>query len=283
MTGHNPYAPPAAEVTAEAGVPVQGEPQPWEVGEAIRSGWEIYKANWAPLTLGYFVATLVGTIPGQVAPALQLAGVFEEGSFSYYLVHAPLSLVGWLVAEFFAVGFTRAALRATRLGTATFGDFFAGGSRFVAFLVMSFVKTVVVFVGLLFLVVPGIIVALGLMNSGFYVVDQNLGPIASLKASWVSAEGQKSNLLVLALAEVGLTLVGLAACCLGVFVAVPAMLVARAIVYTRMSGTAEPPSPPAGGPGCGPPGGYGPPGYGPPPGYGALPGYGSPPSYGPPG
>ena len=38
---------------------------------------------------------------------------------------------------------------------------------------------------------------------------------------------------------VGLNLMGFAACCLGISVAVPVMLIARAVVYMRMSGTTQ--------------------------------------------
>lgn len=254
MSSYNPYAAPAAPMAPGGGVPVQGEPQPWEVGDAIKSGWEIYKAHWAPLTFGYFVVTLIGMVPQQVAPVLAEVGVLEEKSMVYYALHAPLLIVGWLTSEFLMAGFVRAALKALRTNNATFGDFFAAGGRFIPFLVMSSLRTAATLVGLLFLVVPGVIVSLGFANAPFYVMDQNLGPIAALKASWHSAEGQKGNLLLLLLAEVGLTLVGLAACCLGFFVVVPVVLLARAIVYTKMSGTAPEPAAP---PGPYSPGGYG--------------------------
>ena len=109
------------------------------------------------------------------------------------------------------------------------------------FAAMTFLRTLAIALGTLVFVVPGVLLALGFANAPFYVTDQNLGPVASLKASWASAEGQKGNLLLLLFAEIGLTLVGLAACCAGLFVVVPVVLVARAIVYTRMSGTAPPP------------------------------------------
>jgi uncharacterized membrane protein len=152
---------------------------------------------------------------------------------------------------------------------------------------MSFLRSASIVLGLVLFIVPGVILALGFANAPFFVIDQNLGPIASLKASWQISEGQKGKLLLLALAEIGVTVLGLLACCLGIFVAVPVMMLARAIIYTKMSGTAPTPEAPPGayGPGggygfYGPPGGHGPAGYGPPggPGYGPP----GPPGYGPP-
>ena len=273
MSNYNPYAAPAADHAAAVGggVLLQGEPQPWDVGDAVKSGWEIYKAHWAPLTFGYFVVTLIGMVPQQAAPVLAKAGVLEESSRTYFAVHVPLMIIAWLIGEFFMAGFIHAALRAVRTRNATFGDFFAAGGRFVPFVVMSFLKFCAIFFGFVLLIVPGVILMLGFANASFYVIDQNLGPIAALKASWESSDGQKGNLFLLGLAEIGVTLLGLLACCLGIFVAVPVMFVARAIVYTKMSGTAPPPVAPAGAyaPGYG--GGYGPPGT-----YGISRGYGPP-------
>lgn len=254
MSEFNPYAAPVAAAAPGGDVPARGEPQPWEVGEAIKGGWELYKAHWAPFTIGYFVVTLIGGIPGQVAPMLTLAGTLEEGSRAYYAVHVPLSFLGWLVAEFFMAGFTRAALRAVRTNDAAFGDFFGAGARYLAFVGMSFLKSLAIALGLLLFIVPGVIASLGFANAPFFVLDQNLGPIDALRASWEVSEGQKGNLFVLALAEVALTMLGVFACCLGLFVAVPVVMLARAIVYTRMSGTSPPPAPASAYGSPGPPG-----------------------------
>ena len=234
----------------------------------------IYKAQWAPLTFGYLVATLIGAIPGQVGPTLVLLELIEAKSALYYGIHVPLSVVGWIVAEFFMAGLVRATLRAVHTGDASFGDFFSAGQQFLSFLAMSFLRSLAIVVGLVLLVVPGVILLLGFANAPYFSIDQRLGPIASLRESWASAEGQKSDLFLFVLAEIGLTIVGLLACCVGLLVVVPFMQVARAIVYTRMSGTAAPLAPSAGPP----PGGYGV--YGPP---GTFGGPSGPPGYGPPG
>jgi hypothetical protein len=260
VSNYNPYAAPVAQSTNDGDVPARGEPQPWDVGDAIRGGWEVYKAHWAPLTFGYFVVTLISGVPGQITPSLVLAEVVEQGSTTYYALHLPLSVIGWLVAELLMAGFTRAVLRAVRTNDASFGDFFAAGGRFLPYVAMSFLKSLAMLVGFVLLVVPGIIVGLGFANAPFFVVDQKMGPIASLKASWEVSEGQKGNLFVLSLAEVGLMILGLLACCFGMFVAVPVMMLARVIVYMKMSGTAPPPpaAPPGWAPSGGPPAAGGP-------------------------
>jgi hypothetical protein len=279
VANYNPYAAPAAPPVIVEGVPPVGEPQPWSIEEALRGAWDAYKTSWAPLSLGYFVITLLGGFPGQIPPLLAKLGVLDQHARSYLGLNVGLTIVGWIATQFFTAGFTRVALHSARARSPRFGEFFGGGGNFFVFLVASLLRAVVVGLGFLLLIAPGIILSLGLTNTEFYVIDQKLGPVEAMKASWRSTEGQKGQLFVLGLAEFGIVLLGLLAACFGIIVAVPVMFIARAIVYTRMSGTmaavAAPPSPYGG---FGPPGGSGPRGYGGPPGYGGgPPGYGYPP------
>ena len=158
------------------------------------------------------------------------------------------------------------------------------------------------------LMIPVIVISLGLSMAEFYVVDQGMGPVQALKASWSVTSGQKGKIFLLGLISVGVILLGYLACCIGVFAAMPTIQVANAMVYCALSGTigynafqqygggyGGPPGggyggPPTGGGYGGPPagGGYGGPpaggGYGGPPGgYGGPPaggGYGGPPAGG---
>lgn len=273
--------------------PQRGAPQPWDVGDVVRAGWEIYKTHWAPLTFGIFLTTMIGSIPGQVPSIFVQSGAVQQGSTEYWLIYAPFALVGQIIAEYFGTCMTRASLRAARENNVTFGDFFSAGGSFFSFLGMSIVRGLACVLGLLLFIIPGVILSLGFMNAGFYVVDQKMGPVESLKASWESTDGQKGSLFVYTLAELGITILGMLACCFGIFVAIPVCLLARAIIYMRMSGmgpAAGGPPPPMGGMVGVPGGGYGSPGFGGPPGYGGGPpgygpppggGYGGPPGYGP--
>lgn len=292
----NPYAAPQAAAPLPAGVPPQGEPQPWDVGEVLRIAWDLFKANWAAFSFGTFVALLVGMLPSQVAPGLAAAGILEQQSGAYWGVHVPLMLVGYLIQGFFAVGLARMALNASRTGMCSFGDAFSGGSRFLPYMGMWFLAMFGISLGLVVFIVPGVILALGLWMGRWYLVDQQLGPIEALKASWTATDGHKGNLFLLYLLGGLLGVAGAMACCVGIFPAQAVILLAEAIVYQRLSGTtgsgpaaspyasaaAYPAPPPPMPPGYGPPGapyggGYGGPpgggGYGPPGG-----GFGGPPA-----
>lgn len=291
MNQYNPYAAPAADQRVGFAPLPAGAPQPWTSSEAVSQAWGLFKIHWAPLVLGYFVMFLLQTAPGQLPTLLVRLGLLELNSTLYSVVSLPCTLVGWLIGTFFTCGFLRATLKVARGQAPSFGDFFSGTS-FLSVLGATFLMSLAVAFGLVLLIVPGVILALGFFNAQFYAVDQRMGPIDALKASWDSTNGQKGDVFVFSLLSAVVMIGGALACCVGMFAAAPIVMIAHAIVYTRMSGTVaatqEPPGygPPGGG--FGPPGGgFGPPGYGP-PGYGGPPpgGFGGPPpggGYGPPG
>jgi hypothetical protein len=193
---------------------------------------------------------------------------------------------------FLAVGLTRIWLQVARGQPAEFGTLFSGGDRLLPLFLAELVRTILVYVGIFLLVVPGIILALGLSFAAFFVVDAKSGPIEALTASWNATKGHKGALLVFGIACLGINIVGAIPCGLGLVVTFPLCMVASAVIFTCITGRAPLPLQLAPGPmaypgypqpqpGYGPPGappGYGgPQGYGPPPGFGGPQGQGGPP------
>jgi uncharacterized membrane protein len=299
-----------------------GEPQPWAIGEVIGQAWEVFKQHWVPLVFSMLLGGVIGQIPGAVPSAMQASGSFKPDDPILLSVQLVTSILGFAIGQFFTVGYTKMWLTALRGGTPQFGDMFSGGSRVLSLMAATFLMALGVVFGYMACIVPGIIVALGLSLTPLFVIDQNMGPIQALGASWRATEGHRANIFVYGLASAGILLLGLCACGVGIIPAAVVVYIGQAIIYMRITGQAQggagpttyggggypPPAPggygapppaggfggpPAGGYG-GPPagGGYGPPGaggYGPPQGGGGPPqgggGYGPPPGgggYGPP-
>jgi uncharacterized membrane protein len=63
-----------------------------------------------------------------------------------------------------------------------------------------------------------------------------MGPIEAMKASWSATRGQKGEIFVLGIAAVGLSLLGMLMCCVGLLATSPILYVAMAVAFIRMSG-----------------------------------------------
>lgn len=260
----NPYAAPEPRDPYRPARPVRGEPQPWEPGEVLEVAWAIFKPNWLVMSLAALVWLVLGTVPGELPAILREAGAVDERTSR--LLAIPLSVGGVLVSQFLQAGLVRMTVDASRTGVVSFSQLFGGGNgRFLAFLGVSLLNGLAVGLGLLCLVVPGIVLAFGLSLSTYYVVDQELGPIEAMKASWETTMGHKGRIFAFGLLGALVGLAGMMACCVGYFAAAAVVHIGQAVIYLRLSGTAAGPSA-IGGQG---PGGYGPP---PPPGVNLPPG-----------
>ncbi len=233
---YNPYSPPTASQSAYAANAGTGQAQPWSSSEAVSLGWARFKDAWPVLVGSYFVMTLIVGGLGQVPAVLTVMKVVEPASSGYYLVLAASTVVSQCVGAFLQVGLLRVWLDAARGNPLSFGVLFSGGDRFLPMLGATILMLLAIGLGLVLLIVPGIIVSLGFFAAGFFVVDAEMGPIEALKASWAVTKGQKMNIFGLALAGVGLAIVGMLMCCVGFFATLPIYGVASAIVFVRLTG-----------------------------------------------
>jgi uncharacterized membrane protein len=274
---YNPYAAPQEPTPHSPMAPgAAGAPQPWEMGEVLGAAWEVFKANWAVLVFGHFVAILLAGIPGQIPVVISSGNGAQPGSSAYFGALGVSYAIMLVLNSFFQGGLIRMWLGAARGETLSFSVIFSGGPRMLPLLGTILLQFLIMGAGFALLIVPGIILATGLAYATFFSVDAGLGPVASLKASWQATRGQKWQLFVFLFVISLIMIAGLLACCIGVYASMPLAYVALAIVYLRISGRGAPRLAPAG---------YGaPPGYGGPPGggYGAPPGggYGGPPGGG---
>jgi hypothetical protein len=252
---YNPYAAPTVEdPRLESGAMRTGVPQPWEVGEVLGLGWEAVKRDWPVLVFAPFLAFVIGSIPSGIFTLIVRTGTIVEFSATYWTIYPCVTLIGMAIQSFFGVGMLRIFCTAARGQEPEFGVLFSGADRWLPMFGTTLLFFLAVLIGYVFLIVPGVILACGLWLATYHCVDAKLGPLESLRASWEATRGQKGQMFLFGLASFGVMMLGVAACCVGIFVAMPVTYVATAIVYLRRTGQAAAFAP------------EGPAGFGPPPG-----------------
>lgn len=110
---------------------------------------------------------------------------------------------------------------------------------FVNYLIMSILLGIIVLLGLVLLIVPGIILALVFSLTGYAVVEKGMGPISALKESARLTRGNRWKLFVLSLAFFGLMILGAIPLLLGLFIVMPVAMLASVHAYRTLS-TATP-------------------------------------------
>lgn len=216
-----------------------GAPPPWTPNWAVAFGWNTMKRHPESI-LVFFVAILLSEVvalPGVIYQTIDQMHHNGQASMQAVVVRVVFELLNIPVGIYFALGMTRYALKLCRGETAGFGDLFAGG-RFVSMLGASILVGLGVFFGMLLCIVPGVILALGWAFFRQLIVDRNTLAIDSLKESWRLTTGHKVQLLILMLFSIGVAIIGVCACGVGIFVAVPIISFAYTAVYLRLTGQA---------------------------------------------
>jgi uncharacterized membrane protein len=94
--------------------------------------------------------------------------------------------------------------------------------------------TVVVIVGFIFLIVPGIYLAFKYTFVPYLIVDKNLGPIEAMKASSKMTDGIKWDILGFYVAGAALAYLGLIALGVGILVSAPVAYLAYLLFYDKV-------------------------------------------------
>jgi len=201
-----------------------------KIKEAIAFGWETFKKR--PLfIIGAFVIAIV--VSG-VTSSLLDPGEGAPVTFTTIL----MSLASAVITLFVEIGLITFALRAhDAVEKVQIKDLW-NPTPFIWYAIAQFLVGVIVLVGILLLVVPGVIAMLGLMFTSYLIVDRGMGPIEAIKESWRMTKGHKGKLLLFALALIGLNILGFLALIVGLIVTVPISMLAMTHVYRKLAATA---------------------------------------------
>ncbi|MFV8754923.1 hypothetical protein ACNOYE_30615 [Nannocystaceae bacterium ST9] len=227
MQGFNPYQPPAhADQPPPVFAGVPGEPLDWSIETALSVGWDRVKHWWPVLVLGpVFVNVLSGAI-------------------SYFMQKAGLqgidALVSMILGVFFWVGMVRMFTSAVRCEPPSFGQIMSGADRTLPLLGTQILMILAIMAGTIALVIPGIVLALGFSLAPYLCVDQQLGPIESLKRSWELMQGCKLRMLGFGFIAMIVMIAGVLALFVGVFVASAVVYAAFTWIYLRRRGELVP-------------------------------------------
>ncbi len=193
--------------------------------EAIRFGWDTMKDN----LVFYIVILLLSWL---ISGAFSALGQIDVSGFHPY---APFGIVSWVIGLFFSMAFIRISLKLVDGQKPEFTDLWASYRLFWKFLGGYILYFLIVLGGLILLIVPGIIWAIKYSLFGFLIIDREMGPVEAIKASGRLTQDAKGDLFLLALLFIGITILGALACVVGLFAAIPTVMIAHAYVYRKLA------------------------------------------------
>jgi len=183
---------------------------------ALRYGWETFKRRpwfFAGATLVILlISALIDTLTSGIDAAF--TGSTEEPSIVGLIVNIGLGTL-------LSMGATALYLVAHDSPEAADLALLWHPQPFWKYLGMSILVALVIGVGLILLIVPGIIFALMFMFSPFIVIERELGPIDAMSESSRITRGHKWPLLGLLVLLILINVLGLLALVVGLLVTIP--------------------------------------------------------------
>lgn len=244
----NPYSTPPSmwdrSQGSAAGFPVTGlsEIEPGSeslgLGECLNRGFQLTKRHFGSLVLiglVYFgISIALELVLGAMDSALGWDHVVSttRGGVSFNQNGSLLNnLISQIATLFISLGCTRIGLNLVSGKSFNVGMIFGEGAKLPTAIGASILFYLMVIVGLVLLIVPGIYLALRFGQFQKGIVDRNLGVIDSLKYSSEITRNNRLNLFGLGILSFLIVLAGLIALIVGVFFAIPVVWLADFVAY----------------------------------------------------
>jgi uncharacterized membrane protein/phage FluMu protein Com len=229
------------ELSSAGAGPQPGGPVTIETGDVISTAWEITKRNLGFLVALILVAGLLNILFSLPATVMNVMAEMQKQQNGQDNVALKLFAGLWqipsnLFSIFLTCGQTMIMLKLARGEQAALGELFGGGRFFLRMVLCSIIFGIAVVLGFVLCIVPGIIVALALSPFAMVLIGEDLPGIESLSRAWELTKGNRVTLLVLGFAGIGIAILGLLACGVGLLVAIPLIAMMNAVAYLRMSG-----------------------------------------------
>ena len=200
-------------------------PNKFVISEAVQFGWNTTKSN-----IGFFIGLLIVAGLIQYVPAI-VAAIIEADAPDLSLI---IRIASYVLSAIIGMGLIKICLRFCDGEKGEFSDLFSCYPLFFKYLIGSILYGLIVVVGLILLIIPGIIWAIKFQFFDYLIIDKGLGPIDALEKSSEITSGIKLDLFSFAILIGIINLVGLLCLLVGLFVTIPITMVATAFVYRKL-------------------------------------------------
>jgi uncharacterized membrane protein len=196
-------------------------PREFRVWEFVGLAWNAVRNHWLVLAAMFFIQTAIGCVP-------------KIGPIVHFVIGGAIS-----------VGIWRAVLGTLDGRRPEVGMMFEGFDRFLDGFLACLVIGILVALGFVCLIVPGIILLLMWSFTFPILAETKLGFWEAMGASAALTKGYRWDLFLLALASVLILLLGLIVFCVGVFVSLAVVAAAWAIAFRFLQRQNRPAAQPA--------------------------------------
>ena len=195
------------------------------ISEVFGTSWKYTKSQiWVlvGLFIGYFILSSI----------ISMFGMPAQGSMVGNII---VSLISAVISCAFMLGYIKNLFQTMDGEEPQFSAYGQQSRKIVTYFIASVIMGIVVTIGIFLLIVPGIYLAIRLQFYSAYIVEEDCGIIESLQKSWDLTKGQAMPLFLLALAMIGIAIVGCILFFVGLFVAIPLIYMMQCYAFRKLN------------------------------------------------
>jgi uncharacterized membrane protein len=176
----------------------------------------------------------------------------------YFVISLPFSIIQWITGGYFPLSFLSIAysflivapvsyglsfafLKAAREDKVEIQDMFAGFKNYWNAVAASILVSIIVVIGFILLIVPGIFLACKLVFVPYLVVDRKMRAIDAIKESWRMTSGHAWKVFLIGLIAIPVVIAGLICFGVGVIISIMWVSMALASLYHAVSASGAAP------------------------------------------
>ncbi|MCC8171090.1 MAG: hypothetical protein LIP00_04755 [Parabacteroides sp.] len=202
----------------------------FQISEVFATSWKAVKSQiWVlvGLFVGYAILSMIissfTTPPTPVNP--------YDVNWGRIVI---VNLISLIVGGLFMLGYLKNLFQTLDGIEPQFSAYGQQARKIVTYIVMALLYSLILMVGLIFFIIPGIYFAIRLQFAPAFIVEENMGVIDSLKMSWNITKGNIGQLFLLWLAMTGICILGLIVLIIGIFVAVPLIYMMYCYTFRKL-------------------------------------------------
>lgn len=206
------------------------------VGSVVGRAWQAFKERWGLLLGATLILALVFVLfAGIVAAITDPKGPDPVDNLVAELL---VRLLYSVVSTAITAGGIVLLLKVLRGEPASVIELFVHWRPVFYLIVVNILLGIVIFVGFILLIVPGLYLIGRLSLTPFFLVDQKLGPFQAIDRSWDATKGQGWRVCLLLLVGALIGMAGFLAFVVGLLFTIPLSYLVYAVAYQRLIGEA---------------------------------------------
>ena len=150
-----------------------------------------------------------------------------------------VSILSFFILGLFVMGYIKNCLQTLDGEEPQFSAYGQVSSKLLSFLVAYIIMSIIITLGAILFIVPGIYLGLRLQFFYVFMVDDDAGIIDSFKRSWNITKGHSLKLFILFLITLLIYLIGCLALLIGIFVAIPLTVLMYGYTYRKLTAPAS--------------------------------------------